>query len=105
MEAGMLLVRGRAISTLHLTQRVAGPRVFCALQVGHTFTIEPMINAGVYQDVMWPDGWTAVTADGSRSAQFEHGLVITEDGCEILTARTKISPPLWWEKEGIALDL
>jgi methionyl aminopeptidase len=78
---------------------------FSAVQVGHTFTIEPMINAGAYQDVIWPDGWTAVTADGSRSAQFEHSLVITEAGCDILTARTKDSPLLWWEAEGVALDL
>lgn len=74
-------------------------------QVGHTFTIEPMINAGDFRDVTWPDGWTAVTVDGKRSAQFEHGLVVTETGCDILTARTEDSPPLWWEKEGVELDI
>lgn len=41
---------------------------------------------------------TATTEDGKRSAQFEHQLIITKDGCEILTARTKDSPPLWWEE-------
>lgn len=56
-------------------------------QPGHVFTIEPMINGGTYRDVLWPDGWTAVTADGSRSAQFEHTFLVTESGCEILTAR------------------
>ena len=55
--------------------------------VGHVFTIEPMINLGGYRDVMWPDGWTAVTEDGSRSVQFEHTMVVTETGVELLTAR------------------
>jgi methionyl aminopeptidase len=49
------------------------------------FTIEPMINAGKPQIRMLDDGWTAVTADGSLSAQFEHMLAIREDGVEILT--------------------
>lgn len=75
------------------------------MQVGHTFTIEPMINEGVHQDVMWPDGWTSVTADGKRSAQFEHTLEVTETGCNILTARKADSPPLWWEKEGVSLEI
>lgn len=57
------------------------------MQVGHIFTIEPMINLGVSEDVLWPDNWTAVTRDGSRSAQFEHTMVVTENGCELLTAR------------------
>lgn len=51
------------------------------MKKGHVFTIEPMINAGVHKDITWPDNWTAVTADGQRSAQFEHTLLITEDGC------------------------
>eukprot|EP01041_Mallomonas_annulata_P002099 gene2099-4104_t len=54
---------------------------------GHIFTIEPMINLGSYRDVLWPDGWTAVTIDGARSAQFEHTMLVTETGCELLTAR------------------
>lgn len=57
------------------------------MKAGHTFTIEPMINAGNWQDEIWPDDWTAVTRDGSHSAQFEQTLLVTEDGCEILTAR------------------
>lgn len=40
------------------------------MKPGHVFTIEPMINAGVQKDITWPDNWTAVTADGQRSAQF-----------------------------------
>jgi methionyl aminopeptidase len=54
---------------------------------GHIFTIEPMINLGKYKDVLWPDDWTAVTADGTRSAQFEHTMLVTETGVELLTAR------------------
>lgn len=40
------------------------------MKAGHVFTIEPMINAGTPKDVTWADNWTAVTADGQRSAQF-----------------------------------
>ncbi|KAI9101140.1 peptidase M24, structural domain-containing protein [Phlyctochytrium arcticum] len=56
------------------------------MKPGHTFTIEPMISEGVWKDVHWPDGWTATTQDGKRSAQFEETLLITETGVEILTA-------------------
>ena len=52
---------------------------------GMTFTIEPMINAGDWHCSLLPDHWTAVTADGALSAQFEHTVVVTEDGVEILT--------------------
>jgi methionyl aminopeptidase len=58
-----------------------------------------LIAAGTHRDVLWPDGWTSVTTDGKRSAQFEHTMVVTEAGCEVLTARLPTSPPLWWEKE------
>ena len=59
---------------------------------GMTFTIEPMISLGSYKDKTWPDDWTSVTSDGSRTAQFEHTLLVTEDGVEILTARFPDSP-------------
>ena len=55
------------------------------LQPGMVFTIEPMINAGRPETRLMNDQWTVRTADGSRSAQFEHSIAITEDGCEILT--------------------
>jgi methionyl aminopeptidase len=55
------------------------------LEEGMTFTIEPMINAGGAACVIWPDKWTAVTCDLARSAQFEHTLLVTADGVEILT--------------------
>ncbi|KAI9268057.1 peptidase M24, structural domain-containing protein [Phascolomyces articulosus] len=52
---------------------------------GHVFTIEPMICEGTWRDELWPDQWSAATADGKRSAQFEHTLLVTEEGVEILT--------------------
>ena len=66
-----------------------------AMSPGMTFTIEPMVNEGSRKCVTWPDGWTAVTADGGRSAQYEHTLAVTEMGVEILTERTENSRPLW----------
>mmetsp|Transcript_17957 Transcript_17957/g.50260 ORF Transcript_17957/g.50260 Transcript_17957/m.50260 type:complete len:372 (-) Transcript_17957:191-1306(-) len=68
------------------------------MKEGMTFTVEPMINMGSWRDQTWPDGWTAVTEDGKRSAQFEHTILVTATGCEILTARLDSSPPLWWEE-------
>jgi methionyl aminopeptidase len=56
------------------------------------FTIEPMISLGTYRDETWPDKWTSVTADGKKSAQFEHTLLVTEGGVEVLTARKADSP-------------
>jgi len=53
-----------------------------------------MINQGVWKDITWNDQWTSSTADGKRSAQFEHTLVITKDGCEVLSKRLEDSPPL-----------
>ncbi|MFD9716787.1 type I methionyl aminopeptidase [Streptomyces sp. NPDC059076] len=55
------------------------------IQTGMTFTIEPMLTLGDYEHDMWDDGWTVVTKDRKRSAQFEHTLVVTDDGAEILT--------------------
>ena len=57
------------------------------MKPGMIFTIEPMINVGSWRDTTWPDNWTAVTADGSLSAQFEHTVLVTEDGYDILTQR------------------
>ena len=68
---------------------------------GMTFTIEPMLNMGGWRDELWPDNWTAVTLDGSWSAQFEHTILVTDDGYEVLTARLEDGPKFWWEeKEG-----
>jgi len=57
------------------------------MKPGMVFTIEPMINAGKFGDKLWPDDWTATTVDGKRSAQFEHTLLVTETGVEVLTKR------------------
>ncbi len=61
------------------------------LQAGMTFTIEPMINVGKRHVKVLPDKWTVVTKDRSLSAQWEHTLLVTEDGCEILTLRPEES--------------
>ncbi|WP_290611239.1 type I methionyl aminopeptidase [Arsukibacterium sp. UBA3155] len=58
------------------------------LKTGMCLTIEPMINAGGRHSKMLKDGWTVVTKDRSLSAQFEHTLLVTDDGCEILTLRS-----------------
>ena len=55
------------------------------LRPGMTFTIEPMITMGDWRHELWDDGWTAVTVDGRRTAQFEHTVAVTEDGAEVLT--------------------
>ena len=55
------------------------------LEPGMVFTIEPMITMGSIQPVIWSDGWTAATSDGSRTAQFEHTVLVTDDGVDVLT--------------------
>ena len=61
------------------------PRFDTVIEAGMTFTIEPMLNLGTHEWEMWDDGWTVVTADRRRSAQFEHTLLVTADGAEVLT--------------------
>jgi methionyl aminopeptidase len=61
------------------------PGAATVMEEGMTFTIEPMINAGTWRCLSWEDGWTSVTADGARSAQFEHTLVVSAGGAEVLT--------------------
>jgi methionyl aminopeptidase len=55
------------------------------MEVGMTFTIEPMLTLGTYEWDMWKDNWTVVTKDRKRTAQFEHTMVVTEAGAEVLT--------------------
>jgi methionyl aminopeptidase len=69
----------------HYRTRDGGGR----MKAGMCFTIEPMINIGDYEVELLDDKWTAVTADGSLSAQFEHTLVVTKTGCEVLTKRPR----------------
>ena len=61
------------------------PRFDTMMEVGMTFTIEPMLTLGTIEWEMWGDGWTVVTKDHKRSAQFEHTLVVTDTGAEVLT--------------------
>jgi methionyl aminopeptidase len=81
----------------HVGQRGRGAR----LKAGMTFTIEPMINLGHWQVKILDDKWTAVTEDGSLSAQFEHTLLVTPTGNDVLTARrsslaaSEIFPDYW----------
>jgi methionyl aminopeptidase len=67
------------------------------MKPGHIFTIEPMINVGSWREKLWPDDWTATTVDGLRSAQFEHTILVTEGGYEILTAREN-EPAMVWDE-------
>ena len=68
------------------------------MEVGNVFTIEPMICEGTGRHLEWKDKWTSTTKDGRRSAQFEHTLLITPDGVDVLTPRTANSRPFWWEE-------
>ena len=61
------------------------PRLVTPIQVGMTFTIEPMLTLGAADNEQWDDGWTVVTKDKSRVAQFEQTLVVTPEGAEVLT--------------------
>jgi methionyl aminopeptidase len=61
------------------------PRNTVIMEPGMTFTIEPMLTLGTINYDVWKDGWTAVTKDRKRTAQFEHTILVTEDGHEILT--------------------
>jgi methionyl aminopeptidase len=61
------------------------PRADTVMEPGMTFTIEPMLTLGTYEYEIWDDEWTVVTADGRWSAQFEHTVLVTHDGYEILT--------------------
>jgi len=64
------------------------PRLDTVMQVGMTFTIEPMLTLGDPATTQWDDGWTVLTRDGSRCAQFEQTVVVTANGAEVLTVPT-----------------
>ncbi len=70
-----------ALQIPHYYDRHANKRI----ETGMSFTIEPMLTVGSPHISLWSDDWTAVTADGSRTAQFEHSLLATDGGAEILT--------------------
>ncbi len=90
--AGYSVVReyvGHGIGTsLHEEPKVPNygqPGRGIKLKVGHVLAVEPMVNAGGAETMMYDDGWTVVTADGSLSAHFEHTIAVTDDGPEVLT--------------------
>ncbi|GAA0938484.1 type I methionyl aminopeptidase [Pseudonocardia zijingensis] len=76
---------GRAFHSGLVVLHYDEPSVDTVLETGMTFTIEPMITLGSIDYDIWDDGWTVVTKDRSRTAQFEHTVLVTADGVEILT--------------------
>jgi methionyl aminopeptidase len=84
--------------TFHMAPQVPhyfDPSMSTRMQPGWTFTIEPMITIGSWRHRLWPDEWTAVTSDYSRTAQFEHTILVTEHGAEILTViDAKVTSPV-----------
>ena len=75
------------------------PSLDTPLVEGMTFTIEPMLTLGTIDYEMWPDGWTAVTRDRKRTAQFEHTILVTADGVDILTGGPgAVSPSAPWTR-------
>src|SRR5215471_13300292 len=88
----------------HVGVRGRGER----LRAGMTFTIEPMINLGSHEVEVLEDDWTAVTTDGKLSAQFEHTILVTDTGYEILTQRpgrlehSEIFPEYWAQQKPLA---
>ena len=79
---------------MHMEPHVshAGKRgVGLRLRAGMAFTIEPMITLGRPGVRLLDDGWTVVTRDGSPSAQFEHTVIVTRDGCEVMTLLEEVA--------------
>jgi methionyl aminopeptidase len=76
---------GRLFHTDPVVLHFGRPGTGDVIEPGMLFTIEPMINLGDWRCRILADGWTAVTADGSLSAQFEHTIAVTESGVEVLT--------------------
>ena len=69
------------------------------MRPGMTFTIEPMITMGSWQHKMvFDDNWTAITSDGRRTAQYEHTILVTDDGYDVLTAPGAVSPSAPWHR-------
>ncbi len=73
------------------------PNLDQVIEPGMTFTVEPMITLGDWRAKMWNDGWTATTLDRSRTAQFEHTILVTEDEPEVLTTPTNTAGHPYWD--------
>jgi methionyl aminopeptidase len=76
---------GRSFHSGLVVLHYDAPEVQTLMEPGMTFTIEPMINLGTIEYDVWSDGWTVVTKDRKRTAQFEHTVLVTAEGSEILT--------------------
>ena len=76
---------GRTFHSGLIVPHYDDPHTNVIMEPGMTFTIEPMLTLGTIDYDIWPDGWTAVTKDRKRTAQFEHTILVTDDGYEILT--------------------
>ncbi len=76
---------GEEFHTAPTILHYGAPNTGEVLRPGMTFTVEPMINLGHWKTEILDDGWTAVTVDGTLSAQFEHTVLVTEDGVEVFT--------------------
>jgi methionyl aminopeptidase len=76
---------GRTFHSGLIVPHYDAPDLDVVMEPGMTFTIEPMITLGTYEWDMWDDDWTVVTKDRKRTAQFEHTVLVTDDGVEILT--------------------
>ena len=76
---------GRTFHSGLIVPHYDDPNTNVIMEPGMTFTIEPMLTLGTIDYDIWPDGWTAVTKDRKRTAQFEHTILVTDDGHEILT--------------------
>ena len=82
------------------------------IEVGMVFTVEPMLNLGGIEWEMWDDGWTVVTKDRRRSAQFEHTLLVTDDGARWWSRAREagcrevvpFGPQPWGDKWGMVED-
>src|SRR5579875_3580300 len=76
---------GRTFHSGLIVPHYDDPDADLVMEPGMTFTVEPMLTLGTIAYDVWPDGWTAVTRDRKRTAQFEHTVLVTADGHEILT--------------------
>ena len=81
---------GRTMHGAPLVSHVGRRGTGLTLRAGMAFTIEPMVNLGAPDVHVLQDGWTVVTADGSLSAQFEHTVLVTRSGCEVLTSPEEV---------------
>jgi methionyl aminopeptidase len=84
---------GRSFHSGLVVPHYDDPRYDTVIEPGMTFTIEPMLTLGTHEWDMWDDGWTVVTKDRQRSAQFEHTILVTDTGAEILTLAADDAQP------------